>query len=244
MPELPEVEICRRLLSRNLTGAVVTGVETRDARVCLPSDLVGRRIVAVTRRAKFILARLDDDRGLLVHLGMTGWFETRQPTQYRWALCTSRGTVFMVDPRRFGRVGVVSMVEARRLFNALGPEPLGAGFNLDGRLDTRRPIKVALLDQRVLAGVGNISASEWLWRARIDPRRPANRLSKVERRRLQRGIVAALKRGIGFGSRIFTAPNQFHVYDRKDKPCHRCRTLVRRISQAGRSTYFCPACQA
>lgn len=243
MPELPEVEICRRMMARRLIGAVVTGVEAHDDGVRLPADLIGRRIIAVDRRAKYMLVRLDDDRAVLVHLGMTGWFEVAQPKRYRLALRTTRGAVFLEDPRRFGRVRLVSDPDVERLFGSLGPEPLETDFSLDGRLETRRAIKVALLDQRVVAGVGNIYASESLWRARIFPGRPANSLTAVERQHLARGIVAALKRGIGFGSRIFTAPNQFHVYDREDKPCHRCRTPVRRISQAGRSTYYCPVCQ-
>lgn len=234
MPELPEVEIQVRQLRRKLRGSKILHVDVRDQKLRLPSSLIGRRIERVWRRGKFIIFDLDDDRHLLAHLRMTGWFEFREPRRYRAAIVTSRGTAFFEDSRRFGVLAVVKNLDA---IHHLGPEPFA-----DFELPTKRPVKVALLDQRLVAGIGNIYASESLWRAGIHPRRQANRLSAAEFVRLRKGIAAALRQGIGYGPRIFTM-QQFAVYERVGKPCRRCGTPIRRIVQAQRSTVFCPGCQ-
>jgi formamidopyrimidine-DNA glycosylase len=128
------------------------------------------------------------------------------------------------------------------ILRPLGPEPLENGCDVNRLKHTGRAVKIALLDQRLVAGIGNIYASESLWRARIHPRRRANRLDAAEQRRLRRGIVTALRKGIAYGPRIFEM-QQFAVYDRAGRPCRRCGALIRRIVQAQRSTFFCPRCQ-
>ncbi len=242
MPELPEVEILVRQLRAQLRGRKITGIEVRDPKLRLPDSLAGRRIVAVTRRAKHIIIALDDGRYLLVHLRMTGWFEFAPPKRYRLALHAGEVSAYFEDDRRLGEARVVSGEELARVTGKLGAEPLARGFRLKP-FTTPRPVKVALLDQTLPAGVGNIYASESLWRARIDPRRPARRLDAGELKRLERAIVAALRKAVAHGLRIFEV-QRFAVYDRAEEPCRRCGSRIRRIVQAQRSTYFCPRCQS
>jgi formamidopyrimidine-DNA glycosylase len=124
----------------------------------------------------------------------------------------------------------------------LGPDPLINACDLTLLIKTSRAIKVALLDQQLIAGVGNIYASESLWRARINPRKPANQLTASEVRALRRAIVASMRKAIGYGPRIFEV-QQLAAYEREGKACRRCGTGIRRIVLAQRSTYFCPDCQ-
>jgi formamidopyrimidine-DNA glycosylase len=242
MPELPEVEIQVRQLARRIRGARIRSLRVRDSKLRLPASLVGRRIRRVWRRGKFIIFDLDDGRHLVAHLRMTGWFEFREPARYRAAIVTNRSTAYFTDSRRFGVLQAVSARELAAILRPLGPEPLENGCDASRLTRTGRAVKVALLDQHLLAGIGNIYASESLWRARIHPRRRANRLDAMELRRLRRGIVTALRKGIAYGPRIFEV-QQFAVYDRVGRPCRRCGALIRRIVQAQRSTFFCPSCQ-
>jgi formamidopyrimidine-DNA glycosylase len=241
MPELPEVQIQVNQL-RRLRGARIRRVESRDSKIRLPRSLTGRSIRNVRRRAKFIIFDLSDGRHLLVHLRMTGWFEFTRPSRFRLALHTTSGSAYFVDSRRFGTVEALKNGALKRKLAGLGPEPLNRGFILDRLRQTGRPVKVALLDQALVAGVGNIYASEALWRARIHPDRSASRLSATELGRLRRGIRSALRKGIAYGPRIFEV-QEFYVYDRAGRCCRRCRTAIRRMMLAGRSTYFCPVCQ-
>lgn len=241
MPELPEVQIQVNQLQR-LRGRRIAGVRSRDPKIKLPRSLVGQRIAGISRRGKHIIVRLSGGRFLLAHLRMTGWFEFVEPARWRAMIITDGGSVYFADSRRFGMLRVVTHRGLERELAGLGPEPLAHGFRLDGLAQTGRAIKVALLDQRLVAGIGNIYANEALWRARIDPRRPANRLRPLEAGRLRRGIVAALRKGLAYGPRIFEV-QEFCVYDRAGKPCRRCRTRIRRVMLAQRSTYYCPRCQ-
>jgi len=241
MPELPEVEIVVRQLRPRLHGRTIRRVEICDSKIKLTANLTGCRITRIYRRAKFIIFELTGQRHLLVHLRMTGWFEFVRPARYRLAIQAGTAVAYFTDSRRFGTVELLSAAELVRKFAGLGPEP----FQIDsGRFrGTTRPIKVALLDQSLVAGVGNIYACEALWRARVNPRRPAGRLGPAEWRRLQRSLVAALRKGLAYGPRIFTV-QEFYAYGRTGQPCRRCRTPIRRIVLAQRSTFFCPHCQA
>jgi formamidopyrimidine-DNA glycosylase len=242
MPELPEVQIQVNQL-RRLRGGRIQRVEVRDRQKLRLPRLTGLRIRQVRRRAKFIIFDLSDGSHLLVHLRMTGWFEFAPPPQYRLALHTTRGAAYFTDGRRFGTVEALPKGALERKLAGLGPEPLRRAFTLDRLRRTTRPVKAALLDQSLVAGVGNIYANESLWRARIHPGRPAHRLSAGELSRLRRDIRAALRKGIAYGPRIFEV-QEFLVYDRQGKPCRRCRTAIRRVTLAGRSAYFCPRCQS
>jgi formamidopyrimidine-DNA glycosylase len=242
MPELPEVQILVNQLAPLLTRARVRKIEVRDPKIKLRRDLAGRLIVRVWRAGKNIIFDLSGALHLIVHLRMTGWFEFKEPTRYRAAIHTSKATAYFEDGRRLGTMQVVTSRELQRVLERLGPDPLFDRGDLAQLRGTTRPIKVALLDQRLVAGVGNIYASESLWRARINPRRRADRLRLAEVRALRRGIVMSMRKAIQYGPRIFEL-QRFAVYDREGAPCHRCGAAIRRIVQAQRSTYFCPQCQ-
>ncbi len=242
MPELPEVEIQVRQLARRLRGAKIVALQLPDAKLRLPRSIVGRHICRVRRRAKFVVFDLDDGRHLVAHLRMSGWFEFRQPPRYRAAIVTDRATAYFEDGRRLGVLAVVTGRELDAKLTTLGPEPLRDGGDWSRLWNTGRPIKPALLDQHRIAGIGNIYASESLWRAGIHPRRRSDRLNLAERDRLRRAVVATLRGAIAHGPRIFET-QRFAVYDRAGQPCRRCRTGIRRIVQSQRSTFFCPRCQ-
>ena len=241
MPELPEVEIIVRQLRPRLRGQTIRRVEICDPKIKLTGNLRGRRITRIYRRAKFIIFDLTGQRHLLIHLRMTGWFAFARPGRYRFAVHAGQHSAYFTDSRRFGTVELLTAPELAGKLADLGPEAFR--FDANRLQQTSRPIKVALLDQSLIAGVGNLYASEALWRARINPHRAAHRLSPAECRRLQRALVAALRKGIGYGPRIF-AVQEFYAYGSEGKPCRRCRTPIRRIVLAQRSTFFCPRCQA
>lgn len=275
MPELPEVEIAARNLRAWAAGREVRQVDAEDTarRIFRPSRprtfaaaLAGHRVRDVRRRGKqllVVLGKADRRLGLVSHLGMTGkwlrrWPGEAAPSHSRARLHLDDGSVLHYrDPRLFGRLRLVpgARFEALPEVAALGPDPLEDGID-EGRLaralaGRRSPIKVALLDQRLLPGVGNIVASEALFRARLDPRRPARDLSRAEVRRLAAGVLAAVNEAIAReeGPEITYveepgARNPFLVYGREGEPCPRCRrAALLRVVQAQRSTFFCPRCQ-
>lgn len=242
MPELPEVQILVNQLAPRLEGSRIQAVEIHDAKIKLGRDVVGRRIHRIRRRGKNIVFDLSGGLHLLVHLRMTGWFEFDKPKRYRAAIRTGKGTAYFEDGRRFGVMQVLTTEELENALAALGPDPLLDGCDFSRLTKTSRPIKVALLDQRLIAGIGNIYASESLWRARINPRRPADRLGPAATRALQRGIVQSLHKAITYGPHIFDV-QRFAVYGREGEPCRRCGAKIRRVVQAQRSTFFCPSCQ-
>lgn len=255
MPELPEVEAAVRRLRRAARGRTLAAVRTHHPAMtrrlgpAVRRRLAGRRVVAVERRGKHQLLHLDDGRILEVHFRMNGdWAFDRVPDPLpRFARLTLEFTdgtrAVLVDSRA---LGTAHLHEDASAFDALGPEPDDAtltGASLRTALATRGiPIKVALLDQSILAGLGNIYAAEALWRARIDPRRPARSLDAAEATRLLRAIRAVLRRATGAR---YTDDDTvgLDVYDREGSPCRRCGQAIARFRQAGRSTWWCPACQ-
>jgi formamidopyrimidine-DNA glycosylase len=280
MPELPEVETIGRGLQAELAGRRLREVlvRRRDLRLPIPPDfaerVVGRRIESVRRRAKYLLLHLSEgaspDRTLIVaHLGMTGRFSVQAPpfsglgTHDHVVFSTDddRRTIFS-DPRRFGVLclGQADRLHEHPLLKDLGPEPLDPGWDgaqLLAKLATRTsPIKALLLDQSVVAGLGNIYVSEALFRARISPLRPGHRIQAAEASRLVRAAKAVLNDAIAAGGSTLRDYVQadgsiggfqtlFSVYEQQGQRCrHRgCRGEIQRIVQAGRSTYFCPTCQ-
>jgi formamidopyrimidine-DNA glycosylase len=273
MPELPEVETIRRGLAPVVEGATIEAAEIVDPRLTRPVDpdlvadaLVGERIVALDRRGKYLLWRLESGRTLVVHLRMTGSLRhasrgTLPDDAYRRAtLALDTGaSVAYRDVRRFGTWELLDQDHlSPYLETRLGPEPLAPSFSATrlARLAAGRkaPIKAFLLDQRRVAGVGNIYADEALWRARIHPLRPAGELEAAEIVRLHRALRAALRKGIELqGSTLtdYVTPDgerggmqhEFHVYGRLGEPCDRCGRPIERIVVAGRGTWFCPFCQ-
>jgi formamidopyrimidine-DNA glycosylase len=273
VPELPEVETVRRRLAPVLEGATIARAEIADPRLTRPVDpglvadaLVGERIAAVERRGKYLLWRLESGRTLVVHLRMTGSLrhapdgELPPDTHRRATLGLDTGAeIGYRDVRRFGTWELLDADHVRPYLAArLGPEPLAPSFTaarlariLAGR---RAPVKAVLLDQRRIAGIGNIYADEALWRARIHPRRPGGDLDGTEVARLHRAIRAALRRGVelqGSTLRDYVTPDgdgggmqhEFHVYGRLGEPCDRCGRPIERIVVAGRGTWLCPRCQ-
>lgn len=270
MPELPEVETIVRDLARLVPGAAIREVEVAHPDLIEGEDadafaagLRGRRIERVSRRAKNILLRLD--RGLLVvNLGMTGRLLVRSPDDpppthlgVRFRLDDGRELDYH-DTRRFGRLQRFTPEAWERREEELGIEPLSDGFTAEYLHDlahrSRVAVKTWLMDQRRVVGVGNIYASEALFRAGIDPRRPANTLTPDEAGRLRDAVREVLQEAIDFrGTTLLDYRDargergefvtRLRVYDRVGEPCGSCGETVQRIVQGGRSTFFCPACQ-
>ena len=250
MPELPEVESAVRALRAATEGRVIV-----RARLFHPSlrarvaparlrTLVGARVERVERRGKHQLLHFEDGRALHAHFRMAGdWHVDRAdavPPRYGRAVVEldDGGRVWLVDPRALSTLDIRDDVAALDL--GLGPDALDAALrarDLAPRLARRRgAIKPALLDQTLIAGVGNIYAAEALWLARIDPRAAAATLTAGQITRMLVAIRSVLRRAL-------KGTIRFAVYDRAALPCRRCRTTIERIVQAGRSTYFCPRCQ-
>ena len=269
MPELPEVETVRRAIAPALEGRTLEHVEIEDARLTRPEDpllvaaeLTAERVTRVDRRGKYLIVRFASGRALLIHLRMTGSL-LRDPvdaSHIRARLRLDNGTtVAYRDVRRFGTWLLVEPGELEPyLGERLGEEPLVATFTPKGlgeRLEGRRaPLKAALLDQRTLAGLGNIYVDEALWYARLHPLRPAGSLERAELRRLHRAIRKALELGIARqGSTLsdYRLPDgtagamqrEFRAYGRTGEPCDRCGTPFEKSRVGGRGTSFCPTCQ-
>jgi formamidopyrimidine-DNA glycosylase len=269
MPELPEVETIRRGLERRLRGARITSVVVREPRLRRRVDetaltsLVGRRIGSLERRGKYLLADVGDGLVWLMHLGMSGRLLLLAPQaavgeHEHVRVCFDVPKVLCYrDPRRFGWMRVAPLAELDEIAG-LGPEPLDGG--LDGRAlrarlgGTRRDIKAALLDQRVIAGIGNIYANEILYRAGVRPTRRCHRLRSAEVAAIARAVREVLKdavrrRGTSFSDYFDSdgVPGTFQtalaVFDRAGVACRRCTTPIKRRVQGGRSSFYCPRCQ-
>lgn len=262
MPELPEVEAVRRKLNREITGAVIAAAHlVRRPDRKLESRLRGRRIESVTRRGKNLLLELSGGAVLRVHLGMTGNLYTiadarRRPATTRaWLELDGGRALVLDDPRALGRLELLSVEQAEQLDASLGFEPVAREFTPQRLAElaraSRAPAKLFLMDQKRISGLGNIYAAEALFRAGIHPAKPANRLSRQRIERLYRAIVEVLDVAIQSTCNAYSGPGRFDagetfplaVYGREGMPCPRCRQRIRRIRQAGRSTYFCPGCQ-
>ena len=268
MPELPEVETYVRALRRPLIGRTILGARVywpgtiaQPAPAAFRRQVVGRRIRAVNRRAKYVVVELAAaDSGqpsfLLIHLKMTGQLAVaprERPIDKHdrviFDLSGGRQLRFN-DARKFGRIHLVSRPEA--VTHRLGPEPLSDEFSLDAfreRIAGRSGrLKSLLLDQTFVAGIGNIYADEALWLALLHPLRRAGGLTEAERRALYRAIRTALRDGIRRSGATFdwaypTGDYRFRVYDRQGQPCRRCRRPIRRIVVGQRGTHFCAHCQ-
>lgn len=270
MPELPEVETIRRELEPYLLGRRIQIVQllrsdiiTRPGPRVFRRRLAGQTIQGLGRRGKFLVISLSAGDFLLVHLGMSGALYLKRPeeplvkhTHLRLALDDGRELRY-VDPRRFGQVHLVSDVE--EVVGDLGPEPLADGFSRQrmSALFARRKgmLKPLLLNQRFLAGLGNIYADESLFIARLHPQRRADTLRPRDLARLHRAIRQVLVEGLkDLGSSIdqsYRRPDEspgehqdhFLVFRRRGEPCVRCGTPIARIVLGGRSTHFCPHCQ-
>jgi len=268
MPELPEVEVTRRGLAPRLAGRVISGVEVREPRLRWPisaevRSLAGRTVKAVRRRGKYLLVDCGDGH-LILHLGMSGSLRVLPPgtpagKHDHFDLLFGDRLLRLRDPRRFGAVlWAPGDAKMHRLLAHLGVEPLSRALDA-ARLHAltrahRTAIKLFLMDARRIVGVGNIYASESLFRAGINPRMKANRLSLEKSRRLSAAIKLTLRKAIRAGGstlRDFVGADgnagyfqqRYWVYDRAGKPCRRCGSTVKKIQQGQRSTYYCATCQ-
>jgi len=285
MPELPEVETVRRGLQPALEGARLERVQARrpDLRFPLPEGFVqrltGARVETLERRAKYLLGRLDRGDTLVMHLGMTGRFEIEgsersRPGAFRQAASAEDKHAHIVfdtdagrritffDARRFGYMDLIptETLGEHPWFAGLGPEPLGPDFHA-GHLEAAfagkiQNVKATLLDQRIVAGLGNIYVCEALHRARISPMTEAGRISRMRLERLADAVREVLGEAIEAGGSTLRDyagadgalgyfQHRFRAYGREGEPCARpgCKGVVRRTVQAGRSTFYCPSCQ-
>jgi formamidopyrimidine-DNA glycosylase len=264
LPELPEVETERGRLAARLEGRRIESARIDDPRLTRPDEpvwiaarLSGEHVEAVERRGKYLVVRLAGGQVLLVHLRMTGGFRYEPASHERAVLELDDGTrIAYRDLRRFGTWLLLDPEEADAHLNIrLGPEPLGRRFTaayLAKRLARRKaPVKAAILDQRTVAGLGNIYADESLWYARIHPLRPAGEVDLEEVARLRKGIRRALRLGIrrqgaDLGDGTYAGgrmQREFRVYGRIGEPCDRCGTPIEKTRAGGRGTWFCPQCQ-
>jgi len=290
MPELPEVEITRRRIEPLLVGRKIERVDTTADSYFfitptrqLKRGLAGRTVVGLERAGKYLVARLDDGRRLLLHLGMTGQLFSSAAASVRLLSATARASlapeeqrrfepdahthlrlrfadggddVFFRDVRKFGKVQLVAEREPNERLDRLGPDALGATGELLFRASRKRRVaaKALLLDQTVLAGVGNIYADEALFLAGVRPGRRAARLSRRECEALAAGLVRVLRRSIETGGSSisdYVAPDgsdgayqdERRVYAREGLPCLACGTPIKRRVIAQRSSHYCPQCQ-
>jgi formamidopyrimidine-DNA glycosylase len=274
MPELPEVETVCRGLTKILRGVRFVKVDAHrpDLRVPLPKNLAaqlkGRRVLGISRRAKYILIALDNGETLVIHLGMSGRMvvadKAGKPELHDHLVFhfDNGKHVTFNDPRRFGLCDLVPTrdLPKHKLFRHLGIEPLGPEFSaavLEAKFKGKKTsIKIALLDQRLVVGVGNIYASEALFYAKISPKRRAGACTKEQIKRLvpaiRKVLNAAIKAGgsslrdyVQADGELGMFQHQFAVYDREGQICSHCRktNMIKRIQQGGRSTFYCSTCQ-
>lgn len=269
MPELPEVETIRVDLERHLPGLKVTAITVVDQRILKSGDpqLFARQIKdktfqAAIRRGKMLILSFQEGGYMLVHLKMTGQLIYGdklglKETKVIFGLANGKFLNYN-DQRLFGRLSFVPHLDEEPFLTTIGPEPFAADFSsgwITGQLRNRRvPIKTLLLDQHFIAGIGNIYASEILFAARISPKKQAARLSQSEINALQQATIRVLKEAIryrGTSMRNYRDSNgekgsfinRIKVYNREHEPCPVCKCVIKRIVQAGRSTFYCQRCQ-
>ena len=272
MPELPEVETVRRQLAQRIIGRQFTSFHLKEGGErclrgadpnALHAQLQGATVTAVGRRGKYLLLHLDSAQTLVIHLRMTGALHVvdsaADEEKFTRAVFdfTDRSQLRFLDLRKFGTIDLAD--DPAAVLPELGPEPLSSDFTpaalwhaLRGR---QTPLKAALLDQRTVAGVGNIYADEALHQARLHPECPAGSLRPPERRNLHAAIQTVLEEGVKHGGASFRdytdvggheGTQQFHVqvFRRTNQPCDHCQTTIRKITVGGRATHFCPKCQS
>jgi formamidopyrimidine-DNA glycosylase len=276
MPELPEVESLRRILVRTAVGRTIVSVRIGEKRLRrrvtqdFSGSVVGRRIIKLSRRAKYLIVELDGDHVILVHLGMSGSLTHRQdgfdaggfdPRHDHLEFSLDDGSRLVYnDPRRFGMVRLVERgaLSTTAELKGLGPEPLSREFNADYLAAKARgrtaAIKNLIMDQRIVAGIGNIYASEILFRANVRPTRRAGRVTRNEIEKIAAAVPVILRAAIGSAGTTFRSyrdsrgqPGRFatrlRVYGREGKPCYTCSTPIKNVVVGQRASFFCPKCQ-
>jgi len=271
MPELPEVETICFQLNRVLRGLKITGVvvlspksfvgEIREIR-----EIRGKRVIGVERRGKMIIIELEGGVCLTIHLKLTGQLIFREKgklsNKYTRVIVSfdNGGKLYFNDLRKFGWIKIVRDLREMREMGEMGVEPFDKEFTVEYLQKifsrTSRPVKIVLMDQEKIAGIGNIYANEALWEAGISPAKPAKRLGYNEITILREAILRVLRQGIKYGGasaadEAYVKPNgspgeyqeHFLVYQREGQPCLRCKTLIKRVNLGGRGTFYCEKCQ-
>ncbi len=269
MPELPEVETIKKDLEKLIIGSEILDIKTNSAKQIRPSlkevkkAIVGAKIKKIKRRAKLLQILLDNKLTLIIHLKMTGRILIRKKGAKpdKW----QRITIFLdnnkelrfADSRKFGWIKLVNQEELKEILANYGPEPLDdlSLKNFQEILEqAKRPIKIVLMDQKKISGIGNIYANDALFLAKINPQAPADKLSAEQTKRLFRAVEKVLKAGLkarGASEQYYldalgekgNYQKKFLVYGQQNKKCGRCDTQIKRISLGGRGTFFCPQCQ-
>lgn len=269
MPELPEVETIRRSLLPSVVGRTIERVDVRERRLRRPiapdfeQRLAGRSIGDIARRGKYLLFALDAEEWLVVHLGMSGSLEMKRtpsdaaPHDHVWLHLDGGSILVFNDPRRFGLLHIVGAAALPALTNT-GPDPLTEEWTAEQLRalvrHRQRPIKNILMDQTLIAGIGNIYANEILYQAHVRPRRRGHSLRRRELDALATAIRAVLTDAVRLGGSSISdfrdgegKPGyfqlHFRVYDRDGQPCYGCGTAIRRVVLSGRSSFYCPQCQ-
>jgi formamidopyrimidine-DNA glycosylase len=276
MPELPEVESLRRILLRSAVGRTIVSARIGEARLRrrvaanFAEAVSGRRIINLSRRAKYLIIEFDGDHVMLVHLGMSGSLTHRRSgfrgddfdprhDHLEFSLDDSTRLVFN-DPRRFGLVRLVARAELDSIaeLKGIGPEPLSREFNagyLAAKASGKKvAIKNLIMDQRIVAGIGNIYAAEVLFRAGVRPTRRAGRVSRAEIEEIAAAVPVILRAAIGSRGTTFRSyrdsrgrPGRFAkrlcVYGREGEPCYTCSTPIRNVVVGQRASFYCPTCQ-
>ena len=280
MPELPEVETIKRYLQKAIVGKTIIGVEVLSEKQFPdnPKQVIGQKILAVDRRAKVLIMRLSNEKSLLAHLKLSGqliWakeagkmavlkneipFAGKElPAKTtRVVISLNNGKLFFNEMRKFGWIKILNQNQLDEALKKFGPEPFTKDFSVSYLKEifqkTSKPIKLVLMDQEKIAGIGNIYANESLFKAKINPARPAKGLIVSEIQKLRQAILQVLRQGIKYGgaSDVFNVKpdgskgsyqEHFLVYGQKGKKCQRCQTVIERITIDGRGTFFCPKCQ-
>jgi formamidopyrimidine-DNA glycosylase len=268
MPELPEVEAVTRRVRRMAVGSVIVSAGLSRAGTTAPQPpetvkrgVSQRRIKSVDRRGKNILVRIEGGFALRVHLRMTGNLTVIPDSHFRpltaraWFELDDGRALILDDPRALGRITLHSEADLNDVLDGLRPEPLDAGFTArlfaERARGSRRPVKLWLMDQQTVVGLGNIYAAEVLFRTGIHPARQAGKIGPERLKSLHAAIVETLQHAINSAIIAYEKPGGFTegevfpvaVYGREGEQCQRCARSIRRIRQGGRSTYFCPGCQ-
>jgi formamidopyrimidine-DNA glycosylase len=284
MPELPEVETIKRVLEKSIVGKTIKNIEVRKAKIFQgrPEEVIGRKIEGIERRGKMLIIKLSGDKALVIHFKLTGqmvWIPeagervtvghpipfagTELPAKTTHVIFEiDGGKLFYNDLRQFGWIKVITNYELRitDYLKNLGPEPFDKEFTVEylQRIFSRssKPIKLVLMDQTKIAGVGNIYANEALFEAKILPTKPAKQLSNEAIEQLRKAIIKVLEEGIKYGGssakdEAYIKPTgepgsyqqHFRVYQRAGQKCRKCGTIIKRINLGGRGTFWCPNCQ-
>lgn len=282
MPELPEIETIKNLLKKPLIGKRIEKVEVLSKKQFPqdPKQVIGARIKSIDRFAKIFIIKLDNGKSLVIHLKLSGqlvWVKkgekqmpfghpvpylgTALPAKSTRVITTfENGRLFFNDLRKFGWIKIMTEKEVDLVIGELGVEPLSKKFTLKAfssiLQSSRRAVKVLLMDQAKISGIGNIYANEALFEAGIDPRKPANKISQEKVKALREAIIRVLKKAIVKGGssgrdEMYIKPdgskgnyqNYFKVYQREGQSCKKCEGVIKRINLSGRGTFFCPSCQ-